>query len=129
MTAKRSAEKNRPASQVVADDLRTAIEEGRYPPGSRLPSYRQLVAERGIALNTAREAVRLLEREGLVVIHHGKGAYVRELDEPIPSDVQIRDASAALDELRRDLRRRIDDLAALEQRVATIADRLRGLSQ
>jgi GntR family transcriptional regulator len=64
-------------SRRIADALRQAIKEGAYRPGDRLPSERELAAEYETARNTAREAVGILQAEGLVDVQHGKGAFVR----------------------------------------------------
>lgn len=77
-TTDSGAADHRPASRRVADTIRKAIEQGEYSPGDRLPSYRELVSQHGIAMGTAREVMRLLERDGLADIRHGSGAYVRE---------------------------------------------------
>jgi GntR family transcriptional regulator len=61
----------------MADVLRSAIEAGDYRPGDRLPSERELAARYGSARNTAREAIGLLQAEGLIDVHHGRGAFVR----------------------------------------------------
>ena len=66
-----------PASRLVADELRGQITSGELAPGDRLPSERSLAEARGIARNTAREAIRLLSDEGLVSAEHGRGAFVR----------------------------------------------------
>ncbi|MEU4826019.1 winged helix-turn-helix domain-containing protein [Actinomadura sp. NPDC023710] len=64
-------------SRRLAALLRTEIEgAGRYAAGERLPSYRQLAAEHGVAVNTASAAVQLLANEGLVEIRAASGAYV-----------------------------------------------------
>jgi len=70
-------DRRRPPSQRIADDLRAAIERGELAAGEMLPSERELAREYGTARNTAREAVRLLATAGLVVVQHGKGAFVR----------------------------------------------------
>jgi GntR family transcriptional regulator len=67
----------RPPSQRIADDLRAAIERGQLAGGELLPSERELARKYGTARNTARAAIHLLSVAGLVVVHHGKGAYVR----------------------------------------------------
>jgi GntR family transcriptional regulator len=66
-----------PPSRRIADALRQAITEGQYAPGARLPSERELAAQYGSARNTAREAISLLQAEGLVDVQHGRGAFVR----------------------------------------------------
>ncbi len=67
-----------PPSRRIADVLRQAITDGTYGPGDRLPSERVLATEHGTARNTAREAFDLLQREGLVTVEHGRGAFVRQ---------------------------------------------------
>lgn len=69
----------RPPSRRIADDLRTQIQTAAFPPGAQLPSERDLAARYGSARNTAREAIRLLTDEGLVIAEHGRGAFVRRI--------------------------------------------------
>ena len=52
--------------QQMADALRADIVGGRYAPGEQLPSQRKLAAEYGVAQNTAGEAVKILQLEGLL---------------------------------------------------------------
>ncbi|WP_307795890.1 GntR family transcriptional regulator [Amycolatopsis sp. 195334CR] len=65
-------------SRRLAAALRDSINSGALAQGMKLPSERSLSDEHGVARNTAREAVRLLTEEGLVVAIHGKGVFVRE---------------------------------------------------
>ncbi|ROO61586.1 GntR family transcriptional regulator [Micromonospora sp. Llam0] len=67
----------RPPSRRIADDLRLSIQAGELAPGDKLPSERDLAARYGTARNTAREAISILQGEGLVVAQHGRGVYVR----------------------------------------------------
>ncbi|WP_433215646.1 GntR family transcriptional regulator [Dactylosporangium sp. CS-047395] len=64
-------------SRRIADDLRTSIESGELESGAKLPSERDLAARYGTARNTAREAISILQTEGLVVAQHGRGVFVR----------------------------------------------------
>lgn len=66
----------RPAYQRIADDLRRAIAKGTYQPGDQLPTLAELTTRYGIAVMTARDAIRQLTTEGLAVSRQGKGAYV-----------------------------------------------------
>ncbi|WP_309110267.1 GntR family transcriptional regulator [Saccharothrix sp.] len=52
--------------QVVYDDLREAIEQGKYAPGDQLPPERELVERYGVARSTIRNAFTRLEQAGLV---------------------------------------------------------------
>jgi GntR family transcriptional regulator len=67
-----------PPSRRVAEELRQAIVEGRLGPGALLPSERELARTYGIARNTARQAIAILQADGLVDAHHGRGVYVRQ---------------------------------------------------
>jgi DNA-binding GntR family transcriptional regulator len=60
------------------EQVRAAIVENRYPPGHRLVEQR-IGAELGLSRTPVREALRLLEAEGLVVSERNRGAMVRPL--------------------------------------------------
>jgi len=51
--------------EQLYDELRTAIIQGRIPPGTRM-SQVQLAGELGVSRTPLREAIRLLQREGLI---------------------------------------------------------------
>ena len=65
------------------EQVRAAIVENRYAPGQRLIEQR-LAAELGLSRTPVREALRILEAEGLVVSERNRGATVRPLS---PTDV------------------------------------------
>jgi len=60
----------------VADHVAARIAAGELAPGSRLPAERDLAAEYGVALGTARRAVEELRGRGLVVTLPAKGTFV-----------------------------------------------------
>ena len=64
--------------QRVAATVATAIEAGRYKPGQRLPSERDLAEEFGVSRPTIREAMLALEIRGMVKARHGSGIYVTQ---------------------------------------------------
>jgi GntR family transcriptional regulator len=68
---------DRPVYKQIADHLRTAIARGRLREGDQLPSEVQLMSHYSVARMTIRNAMRLLQDEGLVTAEHGKGVYVR----------------------------------------------------
>ncbi|MFD7164903.1 GntR family transcriptional regulator [Streptomyces violascens] len=78
MTLTDDSPDTRPLSQQIADDLREAIRDGVYEPGSQLPSQRALAQRYGAARNTVTEALNILSREGLVTSQQGRGVFVRE---------------------------------------------------
>jgi GntR family transcriptional regulator len=74
----------------IADELRERIENGTYPPGSRFRSEKDIGQEWGVARSTARQAMRLLEQDGLILIRHGQFTRVRDTRQmsvvPVPAD-------------------------------------------
>jgi DNA-binding GntR family transcriptional regulator len=69
---------NRPKYQRIADVLRAAVAAGTYGPGDRLPGENELMAEHGVARMTARQALGLLQSEGIAEARKGAGVFVRE---------------------------------------------------
>ena len=67
------------AADVLADDLRERILRGAFPPGTALPPERELVTQTHMSRTTVREALRILEVQGLVRIKTGRagGAFVQ----------------------------------------------------
>ena len=66
------------APDVLADDLRERILRGDFPEGTALPPERELVNQTRMSRATIREALRILEVQGLVRVKTGRagGAYV-----------------------------------------------------
>jgi DNA-binding GntR family transcriptional regulator len=64
------------AAGQAAEELRSAILDGRRQAGERLPSEPDLARELGVSRSTLRDALRALEDEGLVRRVHGSGTYV-----------------------------------------------------
>ncbi len=58
--------------------LRAAIQQGEYPPGTTLPKQDELAERYGVNIKTVRQAVGLLESEGLVTAIRRRGTIVRE---------------------------------------------------
>jgi DNA-binding FadR family transcriptional regulator len=61
------------AAELVARGLRARIVGGDLPEGAPLPPEGQLMAQFGVARTTVREAVRVLESEGLLEVRRGAG--------------------------------------------------------
>lgn len=64
--------------RVIADELRTAITSGSYAPGDRLPGENALMEKYGVARMTARQALAVLQNEGLTITRRGAGVFVRD---------------------------------------------------
>lgn len=79
-TTKSEASSARVGALRVAQDLARSIEKGEYSPGQRLRE--QALADRfGLSRAPIREALRLLESQGLAVIEEMRGARVALPDE------------------------------------------------
>lgn len=89
----------------IVNTLKRNIANGAYPPGSRLPSVRDLALEAGVNPNTMQRALSELERSGLVNSQRTAGRFITE------------DASALLD-LRKSMS---------EEIVSEFIARLRGI--
>src|SRR5689334_4267005 len=84
----------------LRDALREQIEE--MEPGVRLPSENELVARFGVARGTIREALKLLEQDGLVDVQHGRGRFVSAMadlgvNRPITNFESVSEMLRALD--------------------------------
>ena len=127
--------------------LRAAIGAGRLRPGDRLPGVRELAAQAGVNVNTARAVYGRLADQGVIATRHGLGTFVAEgpldagelrrlveraAEEAARHGVDPRELAAALfahpaasaagpAEQRRALRERI---AALEADVASLEQEL-----
>ena len=85
-----------PLRDVVFNTLREAILKGELKPGERLMEM-HLATKLGVSRTPIREAIRMLELEGLAVTIPRKGAQVAKMTEKDLQDVlEVRDA---LDEL------------------------------
>ncbi|MFI8984929.1 GntR family transcriptional regulator [Streptomyces antimycoticus] len=68
---------DRAVFRQIADRLREAIDKGRFKEGDKLPSETELVEHFGVSRMTVRNALALLQQEGLAVSEHGKGVFIR----------------------------------------------------
>lgn len=67
-----------PKYQIIRDELMNAIRSGVHPPGSRLPTERELSERYGVHRMTVRQATTALVRAGLVIKRRPQGNFVRE---------------------------------------------------
>lgn len=66
----------RPIYEQIQTELRRLMLTGVLPPGSRLPSVRELAGQLAINPNTIQRAYRQLEMEGWIATVPGKGCFV-----------------------------------------------------
>jgi phosphonate utilization transcriptional regulator len=83
-------------TKVVQQEIERAILVGEYEPGSKLTEA-TLAFKLGVSRGPVREAFRMLEEAGLVVMEKNRGVYVRDI--PIEEAIEIFDLRAAMDEL------------------------------
>jgi len=65
-----------PPSEQIRAQITAAVDGGRLPPATRLPTVRALAADLGVAVNTAARAYRDLERQGLITTEGRHGTFV-----------------------------------------------------
>ncbi len=77
-------------SAYAYEAIRERIAEGRYEPGTRL-RLRELGSELGLSEMPVREALRMLQRDGLVEIQDHRGATVTEISfDDVTDQIAIR---------------------------------------
>ncbi len=64
--------------EEIADDLRKRIEAGEFPPGSRLPSRRELTAHYDVTEPVIDRAMQILRVLGVTETLAGVGVFVRD---------------------------------------------------
>ena len=69
---------DRPVYTQLIEKIQLRIFSGEYPPGSDLPSVRDLANEASVNPNTMQRALAKLEEEGLIMTHRTKGRTVTE---------------------------------------------------
>jgi DNA-binding GntR family transcriptional regulator len=74
-------------TKIALEEIRQAILGGSFRSGSRLPSESKLCDMLGVSRTVVREALRVLEEDGLVARRHGVGTFVR--DHPILKNLNI----------------------------------------
>lgn len=68
--------------EQIRREIRKAIACGVVGPGDEMPPVRQLAGDLGIHWNTVARAYRKLRDEGLLIVGHGRGVFVREPPPP-----------------------------------------------
>ena len=71
----------RPIYEQIQAELLRLMLTGALPPGSRLPSVRELAGQLAINPNTIQRAYRELESDGYILSVAGKGSFVAQIDQ------------------------------------------------
>ncbi|CAM5492701.1 GntR family transcriptional regulator [Streptomyces narbonensis] len=72
-----SGQRRRPVVALY-ERIADAVHDGTYPPGSTLPSEPKLAAELGVSRPALREALLLLQEDGLLTVRRGVGRTVND---------------------------------------------------
>lgn len=123
--------KRRRVHEPVADQIRQAIFRGLIAPGHKLPPEREMAEQFQTSRVALREALRALEKEGLITVKRGAGggAFVADFDkalnalaDSLNTVVKLGSAkSANLTEMRSILEPEITRLATLRAAPADLA--------
>lgn len=74
---------DRPIYLQLAEHIKTDIISGKYQPGSRLESVRDLAMEAQVNPNTMQKALSFLESSGLIYSNRTSGRFITDDDEKI----------------------------------------------
>jgi GntR family transcriptional regulator len=70
----------------LMEQIKHAVDTGAVRAGEQLPTIRKVAEELAMNPNTVARAYRDLEREGVISVRHGSGAYVAEAATPSKSN-------------------------------------------
>lgn len=72
-----------PLYRKIAEDIKAAIRTGVWKYGQRIPSERELMPKYQVSRITARQALQIIEQEGLISRSRGKGSIVLYKPDPL----------------------------------------------
>ena len=85
----------RPLYLQVIEQIQRRVAVGDLPPGTELPSIRQLASELQVSVITIKRAYLELERDGIISTRQGKGSVIA--DRPnLAATIQIRELESHL---------------------------------
>ena len=90
-----------PRYAQLADVLRGRIARGQWSTGDQLPTLDALVEEFDVARVTVRQAIELLEREGLISAQQGRGTFVTGVPRGRDRSLRLQTTLAELAEVYR----------------------------
>lgn len=71
--------------EKALQQLKEEILNGVWKPGQRLPPMKHLAKNLGVSVTTIREVLHTLENKSIVSIEHGRGIYLRNDPNSVPS--------------------------------------------
>lgn len=73
--------KGAPVYQQIVEAIKHQVATGTLAAGERLPTVRKLASDLNVDRNTTLRAYRILHREGVISLEHGRGTFVRSKPE------------------------------------------------
>lgn len=105
----------------IVEQIRGAIAAGGMPPGTQLPTVRQMAADLRVNFNTVARAYRILDEAAFISTQQGRGTYVLE---PPPAARAEGLRRVALDGMLRALFGEAAQMGYAADEVARAAERL-----
>jgi GntR family transcriptional regulator len=93
-----------PPYEQLRRQLEGLIRDGALPPGSRLPTLRQLAGDLGVAVGTLGRVYRELEAAGLIVTRRAAGTRVADTVPAVPPDQRETTLARSAEEFVRNAR-------------------------
>lgn len=100
--------------ETVYEEIKRRIENGVWPPGSRIPPLDHISGELGVGISSVREAIRILGKQNILRIEQGRGTFVQPdfLHTPGEQLAQLENAS---------LRQLLEARLLIEPKLAALA--------
>ena len=82
----------KPLAEIIAEEIKKRIDDGTYAYEEQLPAEVELAKELSVSRVTLRDALSMLERQGLVTRRHGVGSFVAKPEKQILSSFDKMDS-------------------------------------
>lgn len=106
---------HRPLREIVYEELKLQILTGKIVPGTRMMEV-ELAEDMGVSRTPIREAIRKLEKEGLVIIEPRRGAYASEVStDDIIEILEVRQNMEGLAAHMAAVRKKPDQIKQIEE--------------
>ena len=118
--------------EQLVERLRAHVGEAKLHAGDRLPPERELASRLGVSRASIKQAILVLEVQGLVEVRHGGGTYLRRDDltlEPIDALLDRKRRLPDVLEAREALEAKLAELAAVRRSDADLAEMDGALSE
>lgn len=87
-----------PIYEQIVDQIKTLIKNGELKENDNLPSVRTLSKELKVSALTVKKAYDVLEEEGFTVTVHGKGTYIKAINQVLIQEEQKKELEKDLEQ-------------------------------